>query len=146
MLYCKERSFITARLFAGRSSPAQRYGVNMNFSDVLLDLTQTAQADVPGLFPFPFTFHLVFSIIALVFFVFRFAKEKKPYQLIFAIAVPLSMIVWMSDRKNLFYLTGAIELVLIIAAFVSSIVCKPKTAAEGQNDSAESSGDTAEEE
>lgn len=98
----------------------------MNISDFLITMAQTAEVEQPGLFPFPFGLHLGFCCIALVFFVLRFIKEKLPYQLIMAVAIPASLIIWISDSKTLFYGVGIAELVLIIAAFVTSIVFRKK--------------------
>ncbi|MBR2283078.1 MAG: hypothetical protein IJ874_01480 [Ruminococcus sp.] len=99
-------------------------------SEYTLLMTQSADAENPGLFPFPFTMHVVFCAIALVFFLFRFSSDKKPYQLIFAIAVPFSLLLWISSSRTLFYIVGAAELIFVLAALLTSVFCKPKTAAE----------------
>ena len=70
--------------------------------------------------------HITLAVISVIFFTYRFMVQKKPFQLIFAIAVPLSLLLWVSNNKTLFYTIGAIELVLILLAFITSIVCKPK--------------------
>ncbi len=101
-------------------------GVNMNLPNMLVTLAQTNDSAQASLFPFPFKFHLIFACIAFVFFAYRFSVNKRPYQLIFAIAIPLSLMIWLSDVKGYFYLIGAIELLLIIAAVITSIVCKPQ--------------------
>ena len=119
--------YISAWLYAVKEqSPLMRLEKNMNISDFLITMAQTAEVEQPGLFPFPFSLHLGFCCIALVFFVWRFIKEKLPYQLIMAVAIPLSLIIWISDSKTLFYGVGITELVLIIAAFVTSIVFRTK--------------------
>lgn len=99
----------------------------MNISNTFLTMAQTAEVSQPALFPFPFGLYAVFCVIALVFFVFRFVKEKAPYQLIMAIAIPLSLLIGVSNGKTLFYFVGIIELLLLISAFVTSIVCRKKT-------------------
>ncbi len=130
MVYCKKQIFlmyISAWLYAVKEqSPLMRLEKNMNISDFLITMAQTAEVEQPGLFPFPFSLHLGFCCIALVFFVWRFIKEKLPYQLIMAVAIPLSLIIWISNSKTLFYGVGIAELVLIIAAFVTSIVFRAK--------------------
>ena len=98
----------------------------MNICVFLISMAQTAEVEQPVLFPFPFRLHLGFCCIALVFFVLRFIKEKLPYQLIMAVAIPFSLIIWISNSKTLFYTVGIIELVLIVSAFVTSIVFKKK--------------------
>ena len=98
-------------------------------SELTIFMAQSADAEQPGMFPFPFTMHLVFCCISLIFFLYRFSAEKKPYQLILAIAIPFSLILWLSDSRSLFYFVGAAEFVMLIAAFIASIACKPKNAA-----------------
>lgn len=104
-------------------------------SDVLLTLAMT-EMENPSFFPFPFPLHLGFSIIAFAFLIFRFITNKKPYQLIMAIAIPLSLILWLpSASRTLYYITGLIELILIIAALVTSFIFKDKAAPEtNEND------------
>ncbi|MDE5936641.1 MAG: hypothetical protein K2G83_04470 [Ruminococcus sp.] len=79
-----------------------------------------------NLFPFPFSLHLIFCIVGLIFFIYRFATDKKPFQLIMAAAIPFSLTLWISNSRTWFYVVGAIELVLILAAFVTSIVLRNK--------------------
>lgn len=89
-------------------------------------MAQNAEVETPSLFPFPFHIHLIFSCLALVFFLFQFKREKKPYQLIMAAAIPFSLIIWLSESRTLFYAVGIAELVMLIAAFVSSIINRNK--------------------
>lgn len=106
----------------------RKNGVNMDLTGMAYALAQSDVAK-PSLFPFPFSFHLVLSLIAVVFFIFRFYQQKRPFQLIFAIAVPFSMLVWLSESKTLFYAVGIFELLFIIAAIVTSFIFKPAAAA-----------------
>lgn len=98
----------------------------MNFTDMLSTIAQISDTENPTIFPFPFAMHITLAIISVIFFTYRFMVQKKPFQLIFAVAVPLSLLLWVSNNKTLFYTIGAIELVLILLAFITSIVCKPK--------------------
>ncbi len=100
----------------------------MLFSNTALTLAQNTEVMQPTLFPFPFEAHLIFAILALVFFVFQFAREKKPYQMILAIAIPFSLILSISDNRTLFYIVGIVEAILLLAALITSIVFKDKTA------------------
>lgn len=97
---------------------------------MLTSLAQISDAEHPSIFPFGFTMHLALVIISVIFFSYRFAVQKKPFQLIFAIAPPISLALWISENKNLFYTVGAIEFVLILAALISTFICKPKKADE----------------
>ena len=91
-------------------------------------LTLSAEnTEIFNLFPFPFKFHLVVVIISFIFFAVSFIRYKKPYQLIFAIAVPLSLLIWkVGDNKSMFYIIGAIEFALILIAFITAIIFRPK--------------------
>lgn len=95
-------------------------------SDILLTMAQTGN-DVTSLFPFPFPLHVIFAIIALAFFVFRFIMEKKPFQLIFAVAVPFSLIIWVSNSRTLFYIVGLVEFVLLLAALITYFIFRDKS-------------------
>lgn len=103
----------------------RRIGVNMNFPDTFTILAQISD-EVPTVFPFPFHMHLILCVISIFFFGYRFAVQKRPYQLIFAIAVPLSLSIWLSNNRTFFYILGLVELILVAAAFVLSIAVKPK--------------------
>ena len=92
----------------------------MNYYDIFT-LTQQAEIENPTLFPFPFNMHLIFACLATVFFVYRFATQKLPYQLIMAIAIPASLLIWVSESRTLFYAVGIIELVLILSALVTLV-------------------------
>lgn len=107
-------------------------------SDVLLTLAMT-EMENPSFFPFPFPLHLGFSIIAFAFLIFRFVTNKKPYQLIMAIAISLSLVLHLpSATRTLYYIIGLIELILIIVALVTSYIFKdkinPETDKNAEND------------
>lgn len=74
-------------------------------------------------FPISFTYHLIFAIVAGVFFLIQFIRHRKPYQLIFAIAIPASLLIYIDETsKTLFNTVGAFELVMILGAIVLTIV------------------------
>ncbi len=91
-------------------------------------LTTLSEAEIenPNLFPFPFGMHITFAIVGLLFFLFRFVTEKKPYQLILAFAIPFSLTIWLSDNRAWFYALGAIEGVLVLCAFITTFIFKDK--------------------
>lgn len=100
-----------------------------NFA-MLLNLAAN-DVETPNLFPFPPSLHIGFSIAAFIFFAFRFLTNKKPYQLIMALAVPFSLTLWLSANRKWFYFIGFIEVVLLLAAWISSFFTKDKeTSAE----------------
>ena len=98
----------------------------MDISNFLNYMAQISDAENPTIFPFPFAVHIALAVISVIFFAYRFAVQKRPFQLIFAVAVPISLALWLSDNKTLFYAIGAVEFVLILAAVISTFVCKPK--------------------
>lgn len=100
----------------------------MDINNKIFTLTQQADAEKPSLFPFPFSFHLVFVCICVLFFAYRFTAQKRPYQAIMSVAVLASMAIWLSESKSLYYAIGILELVLILAAFVTALIFKaPQT-------------------
>lgn len=111
----------------------------MNLSDLFVTMAKQAETTDPGLFPFPYGIHLMFSLVAVVFFGYRFYTQKRPFQLIMALAIPLSLVLWLSESKPFFYTIGIIELVLILAAVVTSFIFKApsdkSSGAEDENDS-----------
>ncbi|MGN0677608.1 MAG: hypothetical protein ACI4K5_07660 [Ruminococcus sp.] len=86
----------------------------------------TTEVLQPTLFPFPFQHHLIFCCVALVFFGYLYMKYKKPHQLIMAIAIPFSLVLWISTNRVLFYAVGIIEVILLITALVLNIIHKKK--------------------
>ncbi len=81
------------------------------------------------LFPFPFHLHLGFCAIALVFFIIMYSRKKRPYQLIFAIAIPLTLAIWLSNSKTLFNIIGIAEVLLILLAAVLTMIENKKNKA-----------------
>jgi type IV secretory pathway TraG/TraD family ATPase VirD4 len=101
---------------------------------MLSTIAQISDTENPTIFPFPFAMHITLAVISVIFFTYRFMVQKRPFQLIFAIAVPLSLILWLPAHwtelqkynKTIFYTIGAIECALILLALVTTFICKPK--------------------
>lgn len=82
------------------------------------------------LFPLAVPKHVGFCIIALVFFAFQFFRQHYKYQLIMAIAAPLTLLVYATQpladaiggngifgqQKTWFYGVGLLELILLLGA------------------------------
>lgn len=115
----------------------------MNISDFLITMSQNADIEQTTLFPFPFRYHIAFACIALIFLAYRFIRDKQPYQAILAVAIPLSLVISVSENKTLFYIIGIVELILLIAAFVTSIVFKKKKNVAEPEAAAESAAEEA---
>ena len=87
---------------------------------------------------------MTFVCIGAIFFAYRFFVQKRPYQLIMAIAIAASLAIWISDNsKALFYGIGIVEGVLILAALISSFIFKaPAEAVETASKATSSDADS----
>ena len=114
----------------------------MNFNDTIFTLTQQADAEKPSLFPFPFTLHLIFVCISVLFFAYRYIAQKRPYQAIMSVAVLTSMAIWLSDSRKLYYGIGIIELSLIVVALITAIIFKAPPVTDDEEASDEDDDDS----
>lgn len=73
-------------------------------------------------FTLTFPQHLVFALIAGIFFILQFIRTKRYYQLVMAGAIFASLLIYVSDSRALFYAVGILEAVLILTALIVSIV------------------------
>lgn len=75
-------------------------------------------------FPIPFSFHLIFCLIAGVFFLLQFIRLKRPYQLVLTIAIPASLLIYIGDPTNQswFHTVGAFEAAMLIGAIVLAVM------------------------
>lgn len=101
------------------------------------------------LYPIGVTRHTVFCIFATLFFLAQFFRTKRWHQMILAIAIPCSLLVYIApDNRTLYYGIGILEAVLLAAAFVCSIVqgrmdAKAEKAAKAAAEAAAQSGGSA---
>ena len=83
----------------------------------------------PTIFPIGQDKHLIFCILATLLFVLQFARTKRWYQLVMAIAIPASMLIYVQpENKTIYYAVGILEAVLLLLAMVLNIVQSAKTA------------------
>ena len=83
----------------------------------------------PTIFPIGQDKHLIFCILATLLFVLQFARTKRWYQLVMAIAIPASMLIYVQpENKTIYYAVGVLEAVLLLLAMVLNIVQSAKTA------------------
>ena len=91
-----------------------------------------------AVFPLPFEIHLIFVCVAIILFIFRFATQRRTYQLLMGSAIAASLLLYVNTGRTWFMCVGVIELVLIVGAIVSSIMDsrkrKAKKAAEAENE------------
>lgn len=74
-------------------------------------------------FPISFTYHLIFCLIAGAFFVVQFIRLRRPYQLLLAVGIVASLLIYVGGEHNKvwFHTVGIFELVLLLGAIVLSI-------------------------
>jgi hypothetical protein len=72
-----------------------------------------------AVFPFSFNAHLTFAIICFVFFILQFIRLRYAYQLIMAVAIPLSLLIYVAPNKAFFYAIGIFEILALIACAVT---------------------------
>lgn len=74
-------------------------------------------------FPISLTWHLVFSVLACVFFIVQYVRTKKSFQLLLAIGIPASLCIYIQpENSSLFYAVGSFEAVLLIGAVVFAFI------------------------
>ena len=74
-------------------------------------------------FPISLTYHLVFALIAGIFFLVQFIRLRRPYQLLLA-----SLLIHVGDPHNKvwFNTIGLFELVILVGAVVLSVAARVK--------------------
>ncbi|MGN0613775.1 MAG: hypothetical protein ACI4JB_07710 [Porcipelethomonas sp.] len=88
--------------------------------------------DSSNIFPLSFEIHLAFVCIAIVFFIFRFARTRRLYQIFVTVAVFLTLLLYVNSGKLWYYCVGFAELGLMLAALVSAVIDRRKLkAAQG---------------
>ena len=81
------------------------------------------------IFPIGQDKHLIFCILATLLFVLQFLRTKRWYQLVMAIAIPASMLIYVQpENKYIYYAVGVLEAVLLLLALILNIVQSAKTA------------------
>lgn len=74
-------------------------------------------------FPISMVRHIIFAVVAGLFFLFQFIRVKRWYQIIVAIAIPITLLVYIDTENTvLFHGVGWAEAVLLGAAFIASTV------------------------
>lgn len=76
-------------------------------------------------FPLPLPYHVVLCVLGCVFFFVQFIRLKKPYQLMMAIAMPASLLIYIQpENKILFYVVGLLIGLDMLLAVIISIVLR----------------------
>ncbi len=75
------------------------------------------------LFPISADKHVTFCIIATLLFWVQFFRTKRWYQLVMAVAVPFSLLIYVApENEVVYYGVGAAEAVMLVLAFILNIV------------------------
>lgn len=86
-------------------------------------------------FPLTFQQHLIFCIVAVLFLVLQFVRQRYWYQLVIAGAIAGSLLIYVNENTGWFYSVGVAELLLMLVAIVLYVVqSKIIAKAEAQED------------
>lgn len=81
-------------------------------------------------FPIRLEVHMVLALLALLVFGMQFIRFRKSHHLILAVALPCTLLPYLSDDKTFFYAVGIAEAVALVLAFVlSQTIDRDKTPA-----------------
>ena len=69
-------------------------------------------------FPLAMDKHIIFCIIGFVFFMFQFFRQGFKYQVMSAVAIAATLLLYVNDSTSWRYFIGVVELILIILIFV----------------------------
>jgi hypothetical protein len=95
-----------------------------------------------GVYPLDYKVHLIFALIAGIFFLVRFIKYRKPYQITMFAEILVSFAArFMPTKyempvKPLFYIFGAVELLLLLATIILAVLEGIKTRKQRKNSEA----------
>lgn len=79
------------------------------------------------LFPISMEKHIIFCVAALIFFLVQFIRTKRWYQLILAIAIPASLLIYLQpENETIFYAVGIGEAVILALAFIINLIQSAK--------------------
>ena len=71
-------------------------------------------------FPIRLGVHLLLALLALLVFGMQFIRFRKSHYLVLAIALPCTLLPYLSDSTPFFYTVGVAEFVALIASFILS--------------------------
>lgn len=71
-------------------------------------------------FPIRLGVHLLLALLALLVFGMQFIRFRKSHHLILAIALPCTLLPYLSDSTTFFYTVGVAEFAALIASFILS--------------------------
>lgn len=89
-------------------------------------LLATEATETLNKFPLAFTPHLIFCFVGAVFFIFQFLRQRKAYQVVTAVAIAATLLLYIGDYEVMRPAIGIVELVLIILIFVLMFLASRK--------------------
>lgn len=83
-----------------------------------------------SLFPIRMEMHIVLGMLALLVFGLQFIRYRKSHHLVLAIALPCTLLPYLSDNINLFYGVGIAEFAALVLALLLSVTVDRNKKAE----------------
>ena len=71
-------------------------------------------------FPVSIKWHIILALLALLVFGAQFIRYRKSHHLILAVALPCTLLPYLSDSQTFFYTIGVFEGVALLTAFLLS--------------------------
>ncbi len=97
----------------------------------------------PTVFPISQDKHIIFCIIATLLFLIQFARTKRWYQLVMALAIPASLLIYIQpENTTLYYAVGITEVVLLLLTLILNIIQSAKIAKAEKLEKSESEAST----
>ncbi|MBR3630888.1 MAG: hypothetical protein IKN55_10545 [Oscillospiraceae bacterium] len=97
-------------------------------------------------FPIRIELHIVLALLAFLVFGLQFIRFHKSHHLVLAIALPCTLLPYLSQNKTLFYAVGIAELIALVGACVlANTVDRDKEAVaaeDGEQDTASQEDET----
>ena len=79
-------------------------------------------------FPISMPLHIILALMALLVFGMQFIRYRKSHHLILAIALPCTLLPYLSDNQTFFYMVGVFEgAALILSAILSQTIDRDKS-------------------
>ena len=80
-------------------------------------------------FPITLPLHIILAMLALLVFGMQFIRYRKSHHLILAIALPCTLLPYLSDNQTFFYMIGVFEgAALILSVILSHTIDRDKNA------------------
>ena len=81
-------------------------------------------------FPISLTMHIILALLALLVFGMQFIRFRKSHHLVLAIALPCTLLPYLSDNQTFFYTVGVFEgVALLLAAILAQTLDRDKSEA-----------------